>query len=138
MVTRRLAAESLGYAATSVVALACDVGVLAALVRLGVDNVAAAAAGYCTGLVVHYLIATRYVFRHRRYRDARIVESALYGATGLAGLVLSTAIVWAGDALGLHLAVSKAIAVVASFAAIYLIRRWLLFTAPPATDGRRR
>ena len=138
MVTRRLAAESLGYAGTSVVALACDVGVLAGLVHVGADNVAAAAAGYCTGLVVHYLIATRFVFRHRRYRDARIIESALYGVTGLAGLVLSTAIVWVGDALGLHLAVSKAVAVVASFVAIYVLRRWLLFTAPAPKDERRR
>jgi putative flippase GtrA len=137
MVTRRVVGESLGYLAASIVALACDVGVLAALVRLGVDNVAAAGVGYCVGLAVHYVIATRFVFRHRRYREARMMESGLYVVTGFAGLLLSAAVVWAGDAAGLHLAVSKAIAVVASFVAIYLLRRWLLFTPAAPRGGRR-
>ena len=135
---RRLVREGLGYLLASVVALASDVGVLAALVHLGVDNVPAAVAGYCVGLAIHYALATRFVFAHRRYRDVRAVEGGLYALTGVVGLAMSASIVWLGDFAGLHLAVSKAIAVVASFAAIFALRRWLLFGAAQPARPRRR
>ena len=134
----RVLRESIGYLLASVVALACDVAVLAMLVRLHADNVSAAAVGYCAGLAVHYLLATRFVFHHRRYRDVRLVETGLYAVTGVVGLVLSAAIVWLGDVAGMGLPVSKAIAVVASFVTIYVLRRWLLFAAPSPTSGRPR
>ena len=134
----RVLRESIGYLLASVVALACDVAVLAMLVRLHADNVSAAAIGYCAGLAVHYLLATRFVFHHRRYRDVRLVETGLYAVTGVVGLVLSAAIVWLGDVAGMGLPVSKAIAVVASFVTIYVLRRWLLFAAPSPTSGRPR
>ena len=134
----RVVRESIGYLLASVIALACDVAVLAMLVRLHADNVSAAAIGYGAGLAVHYLLATRFVFRHRRYRDVRLVETGLYAVTGVVGLVLSAAIVWLGDVAGMGLPVSKAIAVVASFVTIYVLRRWLLFAAPSPTSGRPR
>jgi hypothetical protein len=80
-------------------------------------------------------LATRFVFRHRRFAARRDLETGLYAATGLAGLVLSAAIVALGSALGCTLAVSKSVAVVASFVAVYAIRRGILFRHPAARQA---
>ena len=127
--TRRIAREVVRYAAVSTVALGCDVAVLATLASSGVAHVPASMIGYAAGLGVHYALATRFVFRHRAYSSRVKVEFAVYAAIGLAGLVLTAAVVRAGDALGASLAVSKTVAVIVSFVAQYLLRRFILFRA---------
>jgi len=124
---KRLAREVVRYAIVSVIALGCDVALLALLASSGVAHVPASMIGYTAGLCVHYALATRFVFRHRLYSSRAKVEFAIYAAIGLVGLVLTAAVVRAGDALAAPLAVSKAVAVIVSFVAQYVLRRFILF-----------
>jgi putative flippase GtrA len=124
---KRVAREVVRYAVVSAIALGCDVVLLAILATSGVAHVPASAIAYMAGLGVHYALATRFVFRHRLYSSRAKVEFAIYAAIGLVGLVLTAAIVRAGDALDVSLAVSKTVAVIVSFVAQYLLRRFVLF-----------
>ena len=88
----------------------------------------AASAGYCVGAIVHYALSRRMVFRPGWLHDARLAEFAAFVATGLCGLATTVAIVHVGsDMLLLPPAVSKAMAVVASFVAVYMLRAGLVF-----------
>ena len=56
--------------------------------------------------------------------------------TGVAGLLMTVAIVAAGERLGSSLAVAKGFAVLASFVVVYLVRRALMFSVPRKRSGR--
>lgn len=133
--TKRVLREAARYTAVSLIALGCDVALLAMLATSGVAHVPASMIGYTAGLFVHYALATRFVFRHRRYSAHVKVEFVIYATIGLVGLALTAGIVRAGDALGAPLAVSKAAAVVVSFVAQYLLRRFVLFRVRPDRAG---
>jgi putative flippase GtrA len=132
---RAVLREGLRYALASAVSLGADVGVLFALVRIGMPPAPASAIGYAAGLGIHYLLAIRLVFAHRRYRSTVGFELVLYAVTGVAGLLMTVAIVAAGEPLGFSLAVAKGIAVLASFVTVFLLRRALMFSVPRAGGG---
>ena len=75
------------------------------------------------------------MFAHRRYRSTVGFELGLYAVTGVAGLLMTVAIVAAGEPLGFSLAVAKGIAVLASFVTVYLLRRALMFSVPRTGGG---
>ncbi len=85
---RGIADEGVRYFAASALALAVDFGTYSGLIRLaGVDYLVAAPVGFSLGIVLIYLLCVRWVFRHRRLRDAR-AEFALF-----AGLCVLPALV---------------------------------------------
>lgn len=122
--------EFLLYAAVSALALTVDVAILyLTAVRLEMPGYLAAALAYAAGLVVHYLLAVRWVFTYRRMASQRRTEATVYALTGLAGILLSAGIVHVGGLLGQSLAVSKLAAIAVSFIAVFLIRKVTLFSA---------
>lgn len=117
------------YLLASVAALAFDYGVLGLLVyALGAAPTLSAAAAYCAGAVVHYLLSRVYVFDPGWLHERRLQEIAGFLATGLAGLLVTVAVLEAGTGLlGLPVPVSKAAAVGLSFCLTYLLRHRLVF-----------
>lgn len=121
--------EFLLYAAVSALALAVDVAILyLATARFAMPGYMAAALAYALGLAVHYGLSVRYVFTYRRMASQRRTEVMVYALTGLIGILLSAAIVHAGDLLDQSLAVSKLAAIAVSFIAVFMIRKITLFS----------
>jgi putative flippase GtrA len=126
---RAAAHEGGRYFAASALALAIDIGAYSGLIRLaGVDYLVAAPIGFLLGMVAIYLLSVRWVFRHRRVKDAR-AEFALFIALGFAGLGLNQAAVYAGVALlGLPYEAAKLLSAGFVFTFNYASRKLVLFT----------
>lgn len=132
--------EFVRYFGVSVIALAADVTLLYWATTQAQTSVlpqyVVAGFSYAVGLAVHYLLAVRYVFAYRRMHARRRLEMMVYVATGGFGVLLSAAIVFLGELFGYPLRVSKLVAVVVTFVAIYLIRKVTLFSRGlPAGKG---
>ncbi|MFT3968519.1 MAG: GtrA family protein [Sphingobium sp.] len=119
------------YLLASIVALGFDTGLFLLLLRAGLPPVAASAAGYVFGLVLHWLISTRLVFAGGMAADgpARAGQKALFILSGLLGLAITMVIVGAGHRAGLDPRLAKLAAMVLSFQATYMARRILIFRA---------
>lgn len=119
------------YVLASVAALGFDTGLFLLLMWTGMPPVAASAAGYVFGLVMHWLISTRLVFGHAVASDgaARAGQKALFVLTGLLGLAITMVIVGAGHWAGLNALAAKLVAIIVSFQATYMARRLLVFRA---------
>lgn len=115
------------YFAASLVALGADVGGFLILLRLGVPSGLAAATSYAWGIAVHWLISSRAVFAAAARGPARIRQKALFVATALVGLALTTAIVGTGARLGLDPRLAKLAAIGASFTMTWVLRRHVVF-----------
>ena len=110
-----------------------DVASLALLFSFGLAAGLAAATGYALGTLVHWLVSSRFVFPDR-LADAglrRGSQQILFVASALFGIGLTAAIVDWGVAAGLHLLLAKAIAMIASFLAVFLVRLIIVFRAQP-------
>lgn len=118
------------YVFVSVGALAVDMGVFLALLKMGTVSTAAAAIGYTVGIGAHWLLSSRKVF-HDRISDrgtmARTQQKAMFVISALLGLALTMAIVGIGDALGLDPRLAKIFAIGASFMLTYLLRNVVVF-----------
>ncbi|PKU25228.1 GtrA family protein [Telmatospirillum siberiense] len=117
------------YIVVSALCLGVDYGLYVVLIRLfGVTPVLATAAGYLTGLVVNYLLATRYVFTVGLLSHNRLGEFAAYAATGIVGTAVSVGVVSGCERMGVNnIHVAKVLAVGISFATVYALRRYVLF-----------
>jgi putative flippase GtrA len=120
------------YFSASVIALAIDVAVYAAFCVANVNALLAGTVGYAVGMLAHYILSTAFVFDvefSRKSASRRLTEFAI---TGLLGLILTAAII---GCLTNHFAapamIAKAAAVVVSFFAVFLLRRWIVFAAGP-------
>ena len=121
----------LRYGLASVAALAVDMGTFLALLATGLPAAPASALGYSIGIVTHWLISSRAVFTGRvaeRGPD-RTRQKALFVGSALVGLALTTAIVGAGELVGLDPRLAKLVAIGASFAATWLLRSHVVFRA---------
>ena len=119
------------YIGASAIALAVDMALFLAAISLGVASALAAALGYLSGIVAHWLISSRVVFGHRvaERGGARRQQQALFLGSALIGLGLTTAIVGIGDGLGLGPRIAKLIAIGVSFQVTYLLRQRVVFGA---------
>ena len=90
---RRITRELLGYLACSVLALLLDTGVYASALAWGVSLAISAALGFIAGVTCAYLCSVKFVFQARRLQD-RSTEFAAFVAVGIAGLVLTEALLW--------------------------------------------
>lgn len=126
---RGLADEGVRYFAASAAALALDFGTYSGLIRLaGVDYLIAAPVGFSLGIVLIYVLCVRWVFRHRRLKDAR-AEFALFAMLAIAGLALNQLIVYAGvDRFGLVYELAKLASAGVVFCFNFATRKLLLFT----------
>jgi putative flippase GtrA len=136
-----LIAEASGYLAVSVVALCIDFGIYWLLLGLFAKAFVPAALAYACGLVVHYLLASRLVFKARlkgRGITAETPTFAKYTGTGLAGLAMTAAIVgFATEILGWSAFTAKVLATGFAFVAVYLMQRYAVFAVPAGTAAAR-
>ena len=119
----------LRYILSSAGALAVDMSVFMALFHLGLFPAAASALGYMAGIAAHWLLSSRAVFTDSvaargRKRDR---QKALFLGSALAGLAITTAIVGAGDLMGIDARLAKLVAIAISFQATYLMRKKVVF-----------
>ncbi|HEY9106729.1 MAG TPA: GtrA family protein [Roseateles sp.] len=125
--------ELLLYFAASAAALAVDTAAFAASLRLGVPLAVAASIGFGLGLIVVYLLSTQHVFTEHRMVDRR-GEFALFALIGVAGLLLTEALLWL---LVRQLGVAPVAAKLTSACGVFLfnfaLRKTLLFTTRRTT-----
>ena len=117
------------YLLASAIALVCDSALLLWLVHgAGLHAGPAGAIAYGVGVLVHYRLSRAFVFPAGWLNRRRALELAGFVATGLLGMALTVVILEAGTRwLSLPVALSKAVAVGASFLLTYLLRGRLVF-----------
>jgi putative flippase GtrA len=125
----------LRYIAASAFALGVDMGTFLALLALGVTAAPAAALGYGLGIAMHWLVSSRAVFADgvAERGPERNRQKALFVGSAIAGLVLTTAIVGTGSALGLDPRLAKLAAIGASFTLTWLLRERVVFRPAAAS-----
>lgn len=117
------------YLLTSVFSLGCDLCLFVLFLNGGMAPMAASAAGYMAGIVVHWLFSTRFVFDAGMVSQGlvRIRQKGLFMGTALLGLAITAAIVGWGAGLGLDPRIAKLVAIAVSFQATYMARRVIIF-----------
>jgi putative flippase GtrA len=116
------------YLVASVIALAFDVALFSSLVAVEIDPTLASAAGYCAGIVVHWMVSANFVFAGKAREGAALhIQRALFAGSALAGLGITVATVEILGRVGVHPIPSKAVAVAVSFFAVYALRKWGVF-----------
>jgi putative flippase GtrA len=124
--------EFLLYLAASAAALALDTAVFSLSLRLGVNLAMSACLGFSLGLMLIYTISTRHVFAQHRMADRRS-EFALFALIGVAGLLLTEALLWLFiRKLGMTPVAAKLTAACGVFLFNFVLRKTLLFTASRA------
>jgi GtrA-like protein. len=81
-------------------------------------------------MLLHFSMSTRYVFKRRPIAksDARLFTE--FVVTGLIGLLVTAVVIaTATDMLGLSALMAKVLAVMMSFAAVFMLRRSVVFAA---------
>lgn len=120
--------EFLRYLAASAAALALDTAAFTLALRFGAGLAAAACVGFILGLVLIYCLSTRLVFSQRRLVDRRS-EFALFACVGVAGLLLTQALLWLlVSRLGTDPLVAKLASACGVFLFNFCLRKVLLFT----------
>jgi len=93
-VLRETLHEAPRYLIASALALAVDGGLYVALIRIfQVHYLVAAPIGYAIGLLVIYLLSTRWVFRSRRLSSVS-QEFLVFSLVGLGGLAVNQAVIF--------------------------------------------
>lgn len=134
LVSRRaeLVREVIGYVTVSALALGVDFLVYWMLLDLSSIASIPAAIGYLCGLMVHYLLASRFVFVGCVQQHGVAAEAptfAKYLASGIVGLVLTAGIVGVcAELLDWNPISAKVLATLVSFVAVYLMRRYVVFS----------
>ncbi len=121
--------QFLRYVAASVGALSVDMGSFILLLHFGMLAGLAAAIAYTLGIVAHWVLLSRGVFKEgvAERGVARTQQKVIFFVTTLAGLALTTAVVSVLVALGVAPIVTKVLAVVLSFTLNWLIRKRYIF-----------
>jgi putative flippase GtrA len=119
----------LRYAIASLGALAIDYGSFLALLDLHVRPAPASALGYTLGIIAHWLLSSRKVFADQIAPSglARTRQKALFLASALIGLALTTLIVGTSTRIGADPRIAKLLAIVTSFTVTWLLRQRVVF-----------
>ncbi len=131
IVTKLRDVRLIRYILASVGALAVDVGSFLAFMAMGVAAAPASALGYSLGILAHWLMSSRAVFQDSvaERGTERTKQKALFVASALVGLGLTTGIVGAADWAGGDPRLAKLVAIVVSFTATWLLRSKIVFRA---------
>ena len=132
---RNLVPQLSRYAVVSALALGLDFTVLMALTSgLRLRASLAGIAGYSVGLLLHFVLSTRFVFNASQAAKSRIRLFVEFAATGVVGLAITGAVLWlASDIAGVPTIAAKVAAVGISFVAVFVLRRSVVF----GSQGRR-
>ena len=116
------------YVMASASALGADLALFMLLLAMNMPPVPASISGYSLGLVVHWLISSRYVFvQSCVFVSRRRRQKMLFVASALAGVAITATIVGLGTYLGLDPRLAKLGAIAVSFQTTYLLRRAVVF-----------
>ena len=115
------------YLLASVCALAVDMLLFLALLRLNLHPTVAAFAGYATGLFIHWLISIRFVF----ISSGRATHAQRVGfvASAVIGMGITLGVVSGLTFAGLAPEIAKLLAVPVSFLAVYAMRKYGVFAS---------
>lgn len=115
------------YFLVSLLALMVDTGLLLFLARY-MHYLIAASIGFGVGAGVHYVLSVSFVFKRRKWRHRRWLESSAFVLVGLMALGVNIAVIAAGiEWLGLPLLLAKIGAAGCSFLFGYVARKVVLF-----------
>ena len=117
------------YGVASASGTAVDLGGLALLYAAGMSAGLAAGIAYAFGTIVHWLVSSRFVFPDR-LADAGLKrggQQLLFVASAIVGIGLTGVIVGAGVDAGAPIWLAKAVAMVSSFLAVFMIRLTFVF-----------
>lgn len=112
------------YMLASACALCADMALFLALSGIGISPSIAAFAGYVNGLVLHWMLSTRFVFGTA---EATHGQRAAFAASALLGLGITVTMVASLCAMGLTPALAKLLSIPVSFVAVYAIRKYGIF-----------
>jgi putative flippase GtrA len=127
---RPLLAQLWRYWIVSLVAMGVDWTIFLALLRAGVRPAAAGVLGYLTGLALHYGLSIRFVFDVAATRKGPARLFGEFALSGLAGIAITGSSIALGtEALGLAAVPAKFLAMIASFAVVYSLRRGVVFAS---------
>lgn len=117
------------YLLASAFALAVDMGGFLILLRLGLVATLAAICGYTLGIAAHWLLSSRTVFTAEvaRRGPERTRQKALFVASALLGLGLTTLVMSLGTASQIDPRLAKLAAICLSFTVTWLLRRTVIF-----------
>lgn len=120
----------LRYLFASAVSLSADLLVFISAIHFGIAAVPSAVAGYTSGLAIHWLLSSRFVFSDstRTKGAERVRQKCLFLASALAGLCITTIIVGSGQRWGVDPRIAKLVALCISFQATYLLRSKVVFS----------
>jgi putative flippase GtrA len=123
--------QFIAYVAVSGGALCVDVAIYWLLLKVAYFAFLAAAGGYVFGVMTHYILSSRIVFRSRFSKRGVIEEAptiAKFFAAGASGLVVTAAVVGLlADVLGFHPLFAKFVAAGCSFVVVFLSMRFFVF-----------
>ncbi len=119
------------YVAASVIALAADASSFFVMLHAGLAPALAAASGFAVGIVVHWLVSSRVMFATgvMAAGPERRRQQALFLASALLGLGLTTLIVGVGAHVAINPLLAKAVAVAVSFGTTSRLRYLYVFRA---------
>lgn len=121
------------YTVASCLALGLDLAAFNALLMAGVRAALAGVAGYAAGLILHYVLSSRFVFRTEGSSKTGVQRFVEFSLSGAVGLAMTWAIIHvATDFAHLPAMVGKAAAVVASFVVVFILRRSIVFAGARA------
>lgn len=131
IVTRLRDMRFLRYLLASFGALAVDVGSFLALLAFGMVAAPASAIGYTLGILAHWLLSSRTVFvgNVAERGPERNRQKAMFVASAIAGLVVTTLIVGTADLGGIDPRLAKIAAIAVSFTLTWLLRSKIVFRA---------
>jgi putative flippase GtrA len=128
-----------GYVAVSGSALCVDVAVYWTMLGFAKFAFVAAGAGYVCGVLFHYILSSRIVFRDLFDKRGVVQEAptlAKFYAAGLSGLVVTACVVGVlADIMGVHPLLAKVAAAGCSFVVVFLSLRFFVFN-PPAPASK--
>ncbi len=116
------------YVVISLGCLVIDLTIYWGALQASVSPARAAVLGYTVGLIVAYWQMKKRIFQCGWLQDQRKSEFLMFGLSGLLGIGITFSTVQVGTSwLNQSATHSKAVAVVLSFASVYLFRKYFVF-----------
>jgi putative flippase GtrA len=124
----RLMPELSYYTVVSALALGLDLVVFTALTRGGLRAALAGIIGYAVGLVLHYILSSRFVFDTTGSTKSGLRRFAEFVVSGGVGILITWAIIaFSTEVLHVPALIGKILAVGTSFIVVFLLRRGIVF-----------